>query len=502
MGSLALEYWTDGLPRSEEPSVHFAAPGRTAAVYVRISDDQADDETGHKRGHGVKRQEADCRALAERRGWIVGGVYCDNDISASSGKPRPAYQRMLADLAGGIVNAVIVWDLDRLYRHPKDLEGFIELADQHRIALASVGGEVDLSTPQGRLTARIKGAVGKHETEQIARRTRRRLRENAEAGKSHGGRRPYGYEKGGMVIREDEARIIRDLAERILAGDALRELAAMLNDDQVPTVTGAPWGHDTIRTMMSGPHIAGLRLYKGKIAGKAAWPPILDRPVWEAVRARLLDPSRRPPGQSNTRRHLLSGLVRCGPCGGKMYPESTSRTGPSYRCDACRKTRIVLAPFESAVKQLVFAYLEREQVGPPAATDDPELADLDAQISAFEQRKRDIPATVATNLTLTPEQVAEQVSLMIAAVDAALAPLYVHRDARQSDRLTADVLAGLDPATLPEVWDELSLARQRSIIGLAVKGIIVVQPARRRGRGFDPSRIDVPAWREAGKRSA
>src|SRR5271165_5724161 len=105
---------------------------RKAAIYTRIS---SDDGTAL----GVARQERDCRELVARRGWTVAGVYTDNDVSATNGKPRPAYQRLLADLADGLVDAVVVWDLDRLHRRPIELEEFLDLADRRRVALASVG---------------------------------------------------------------------------------------------------------------------------------------------------------------------------------------------------------------------------------------------------------------------------------------------------------------------------------------------------------------------------
>ncbi len=60
------------------------------------------------------------------------------------------------------------------------------LAERHGVALASVGGEIDLATPQGRLTARIKGNVAKHESEQLARRVRATSAERAETGQPHG----------------------------------------------------------------------------------------------------------------------------------------------------------------------------------------------------------------------------------------------------------------------------------------------------------------------------
>ena len=77
-----------------------------AAVYVRISSDPSGLRAG------VDRQERDCRELAERRGWTVAQFYCDNDVSADSGRPRPAYQQLLADIEAGLVDAVIVWALD------------------------------------------------------------------------------------------------------------------------------------------------------------------------------------------------------------------------------------------------------------------------------------------------------------------------------------------------------------------------------------------------------
>jgi site-specific DNA recombinase len=44
-----------------------------AGIYTRISDDTEGE------GLGVARQEQDCRALCERKGWTVADVYPDND---------------------------------------------------------------------------------------------------------------------------------------------------------------------------------------------------------------------------------------------------------------------------------------------------------------------------------------------------------------------------------------------------------------------------------------
>ena len=40
--------------------------------------------------------------------------------------------------------------MDRLHRQPAELEDFMTLAERHGVELANVGGDVDLSTPEGK----------------------------------------------------------------------------------------------------------------------------------------------------------------------------------------------------------------------------------------------------------------------------------------------------------------------------------------------------------------
>jgi site-specific DNA recombinase len=128
-----------------------------AGIYVRISGDR----TGA--GLGVARQEEDGRALCSRQGWPIYRVYVDNDVSAYSGKRRPAWDELLADIAAGLISAVVCWHVDRLTRSPRELEEVIDLHDQRGIILATVTGEMDLSTPTGRMLARMLGAAARHE---------------------------------------------------------------------------------------------------------------------------------------------------------------------------------------------------------------------------------------------------------------------------------------------------------------------------------------------------
>ena len=140
-----------------------------AGIYCRISQDNEGDELG------VRRQEQDARTLCERKGWTVAEVFVDDDISAWSGKPRPSYERMLKAIEAREINAVAVYDLDRLNRQPRDLERFFEICDRAGVTdLASVGGTVDLATSDGRFHARIMGAVAAKSSDDTSRRIKRK----------------------------------------------------------------------------------------------------------------------------------------------------------------------------------------------------------------------------------------------------------------------------------------------------------------------------------------
>src|SRR5207237_1423367 len=70
------------------------------------------------------------------------------------------------------------------------------------------------------------------------------------------------------------------------------------------------WVVTSLRSMLAGARLAGLRVHEGEVVGEAAWPPILDRQTHEQLVAVLGDPRRgckrgRPP------LHLLAGMLRC-----------------------------------------------------------------------------------------------------------------------------------------------------------------------------------------------
>ncbi|MBR7838272.1 recombinase family protein [Actinospica durhamensis] len=350
---------------------------RKVGIYCRISQDR----TGA--GLGVARQEADCRALVERRGWTVADVYADNDVSAYSGKRRPQWERMLEDIRNGFIDAVVCWHIDRLTRTPLELEGVIALAERHGVELATVTGEIDLATPSGKMVARMLGAAARGEAEHKAERQARQRRQNAEMGKvSGGGARPYGYAEDRVTIVEDEADIIREVAKRMLLGESQSSICRDLEERDVRTPKGGYWKPTTLRRLMASARISGRREHTprksfettrpllGEIVADAVWPEIITVEQSDQLRALLSDPDRaalfaHPTGRT----YLLSGILTCAKpkddgtlCGWRMSGRPKSGT-PRYVCHntpgspACGGTATVASRTDEHVRDMILTAL-------------------------------------------------------------------------------------------------------------------------------------------------
>ena len=125
------------------------------------------------------------------------------------------------DIEGGALDAVAIYRADRLHRQPRELEAFIDLCNAVGLTnVASVSGDLDLTTHEGQLVARITGAVAKNESDVKSARIRRQKEQAAEQGKvSGGGTRAYGYDKAKTAIVAAEAEVVRECVRRFLAGD-------------------------------------------------------------------------------------------------------------------------------------------------------------------------------------------------------------------------------------------------------------------------------------------
>lgn len=469
-----------------------------AVIYARISRDDAG------LGLGVERQLQDCHQLADQRGWNVTTEYVDNNVSAYVEKKRPAYQRMLAAIRAGQVQAVIVWDLDRLTRRPIEIEEVISLADEHHVALASIGGDVDLSTDNGRMYARIKGAVARAESERKSSRHKRANLQAVEAGLPPS-RRAFGYPgtdqrpeavgKGLPVSAElvaAEAEAVRALFASALAGDSIRTLVVQMNETGLKTTRGTDWERNGVRWLLVNPRYAGLREHNKKITGKGNWKPLVPEDEWRAVQDILAKPDRRTNHRGTTARiHLLGGLALCGVCGDgttvvTSYASNLSKES-RYRQYKCRK-KAHLGRRADYIDEYVEAVMIAWASSPEAQKylvqkSGPDLAAL-----------RQDEATLTIRLDQLAEQFADGTlsdSQLRAGTTRLRARLAEVQQALKSSTSAATLgdLIGVDARA---VWQGMNLDRRRKAISLVFTVTLAAPPTDRpMSSRFDPAMVQV-----------
>jgi len=459
---------------------------RAAGIYARISEDRAGEMLG------IKRQLEDCENLAKLKGWTVTDRYCDDDVSAYSGKPRPQYRRMLDDITARRIDGVLVWHQDRLHRHPKELEEFFDTCDNAGLKhLASVQGDVDLSTHDGRFQARIMGAVARKESDDKSRRATRKHLELAERGRPAGGLRPYGYTQDRQVIPE-EAAIMREATRRLLGGETLMAIATDLNRRGIPTARGAKWSCHVLKHIVINPSNAGHRTLKGRIVGPAVWEAILTDQDSQRVRTLLTDPARRL--NRTARTYLLSSLLRCGICGGKLGARP-NHTRPAYACIAgpasrnCGRITILAEAVESFISEAVLYRLDSPALA-RALTKQPdrsrELDDLEQQI-AIDQAQLEELITFWTDKKIETAEyfvARKRIADRLGSSKARFGQLDNNKSLRALIGQAAD---------LRRRWAELNLHQKRAVI-TAVLDHVVVSRATARRKPVDVGRLN-PVWR-------
>lgn len=459
------------------------------AIYLRQSRDRDGNELA------VSRQREDCAKLCADRGWSDTVEYVDNNVSASNRRvARPAYRRMLADITAGRIDGVVVWDCDRLYRQPRELEDFIDLADERRLRLATVTGDVDLSTDNGRLFARIKGAVAKAEGERKSARWKRSNEQGAMAGKWTATHRPFGYTMTGEP-QEPEASLLRSAYTDVLEGKSLRRIAVEWNEKGVPTVRGAAWTNNRIRRMLLNPRYAAMRVLRGEVVGKGTWTALVDEDTWRGVGALLRDPDRAVCTTFEVA-HMGAGVYRCGRdgCGAPMKTHYDKHRKRSYRCKAAAHLVRRADPIDDLVTAWILERLSQPDaadvlVDPAAGVD---VAELNVRREALVRRKGEVRAMFREGL-LDSEEARRDLAVVvdrIADVDRRLA------DAAHTSPAAALVAAGsVSPDELMRRWDAMTPAvKGQAIDELAT---ITVLPCPNGLRRFDPTYVRL-RWRRDG----
>jgi len=227
------------IPRSEVPfDATSAFPSIQAAAYIRVSTDEQVES-----GYSLQMQRERIAAQIAAKGWELYKVY--EDAGYSGGRlDRPALRTMLSDIAGGKIQAVVVYKLDRLSRKQRDTMFLLEdVFLRDNVQLVSISESLDTSSPTGRAMIGMLSVFAQLERDTITERLSEGRKQKAKGGGYAGGNPAIGYrsERGKKILTLDDAKVAA--VRRVFAlsdeGLKLQEIADKLNAEGFTTKQGA-----------------------------------------------------------------------------------------------------------------------------------------------------------------------------------------------------------------------------------------------------------------------
>ena len=370
---------------------------KRAVIYARYSSNLQTDAS-------IEDQVRLAMRLINEQNMELTQTYADHGISGAS-LLRPGYQQLLTDARAGMFEVVVAESIDRLSRDQEHIAAF------HKTM--NFAGVSVITTSEGainELHIGLKGTMSALYLKDLADKTRRGLEGRVRKGKSGGGL-CYGYRvdhkryedgsiaRGDRRIDETEAQTIRRIFEEYNAGQSPKSIAHRLNREGIPGPNGGKWGPSTIYgNWRRGTGILNNELYAGRIvwnrqryikdpsSGKRQarlnpehkWVTeevpslqIVDDVLWKLVRDKQLSTRRLIKGNSNRTemarrpKYLLSGLLKCGACGGGFSKVSKHH----YGCSTARNKATcdnLLVIRRDTVEMLVLLGLKEHLMQPAA----------------------------------------------------------------------------------------------------------------------------------------
>jgi len=411
------------------------------AIYTRVSTEQGLEQDFNSLHAQYDASQAYIRSQAHAGWTLLRGKYDDGGFSGGN-TYRPALQRLLADIAAGKIDVIVVYKVDRLTRSLADFAKLVELFDEHKVSFVSVTQQFNTTTSMGRLTLNVLLSFAQFEREVTSERIRDKIGASKRKGLWVGGMVPLGYDTKNrkISVKEDEAERVRTIFRRYLELGSLNLLMRDLRERGIvtkvrklktgKTIGGIPFTRGPLAQLLRSNFYVGEVRFKGEIL-KGEQPAIIDRRLFDAVQAKLNEQATNHNASRGASEALLTG---------RIFDDRGNRMSPSHVRKGARKysyylstallqarpeqagslRRVAATEIESAVAGALRTYL-----GAPDHTDD-----------------RSLIAQHLQRVELQPERLV----LTLASLD------------------DADDDKAAQPRTLQVPWRKASMTRRREIL--------------------------------------
>lgn len=454
---------------------------KRAALYIRVSTLEQAQE-----GYSVGEQRERLIAYCKAQDWLIADIYVDGGYTGSN-LNRPGIQKLIAETDK--FDLVLVYKLDRLSRSQRDTLYLIEeVFRPNNVDFISMQESFDTSSPFGKAMIGLLAVFAQLEREQIKERTWMGRMARAKAGLYHGsGNIPIGYNyvDGKLVVNPYEAEQVQKIYEWYLAGMSLKSIAERLQDEGYTNRYSSYNSWSSVRNILENETYTG-RLHFGDVLVENAHEAIVSDEQFRAVQA--LRGKRKELYGKNAfvSKHLLTGLLFCGRCGGRYYLRNSGKYS-YYACYSrtkqmksmikdpnCKNKIWKASELEPIIDVKIRELLQNPQMAADIAAARPK-AEPPAKNAGIERRLREIDRQIGKLMELyqqddiPPELLGERINKLYAertTLQASLTPVV------DPEALSFDLVEELITDAV-QIWDFADESQKRRIMQSLISRIVL-----------------------------
>ena len=317
------------------------AERKRCAIYTRKSTEEGLEQSFNS----LDAQREACAAYVQSQaheGWqLIPDEYDDGGWSGGN-MQRPGLLQLLADVASGKVDVIVVYKVDRLTRSLADFARIVDTLDKAGASFVSVTQAFNTTTSMGRLTLNVLLSFAQFEREVTSERIRDKVAASKRKGMWMGGPVPIGYrlEDRQLIVDGAEAAIIRLIFDCYVAlrsiGALVEELAAKGIRTKLRIYKDGRRVGDIPFTKGMLAHLLKNPIYLGKVRHRDAihegqHAAIISQELWDAAQTVFMqNGSDRRLGRKLRAPSLLTSLLT-DPDGRPMTPVHSTKPGRRYR---------------------------------------------------------------------------------------------------------------------------------------------------------------------------
>lgn len=455
---------------------------RRAALYIRVSTLEQAQE-----GYSVGEQRERLIAYCKAQDWLIADIYVDGGYTGSN-LNRPGIQKLMSETEK--FDVVLVYKLDRLSRSQRDTLYLIEeIFRPNKVDFVSMQESFDTSSPFGKAMIGLLAVFAQLEREQIKERTWMGRVARAKTGLHHGGGNipiGYDYEDGKLIVNPYEAEQVRKIYEWYLSGSSLKAITDKLQDAGYTNKYSSYNSWSSVRNILENETYIG-RLHFGDVVVDHAHEAIITEEQFNA--AQILRGKRREQFGSHAfqSKHVLTGLLFCGHCGGRYYLRNTGKYS-YYACYSrtkqmknmikdpnCQNKIWRAQDLEPIIEEKILALLRNPKIAEELATGKPKAAAPVSKNTDIERRIREIDRQIGKLMELyqqddiPPELLGEKINRLYGektALENSIAPV------EETNAMPLDLVAELI-TNAAEIWDFADENQKRRILQSLISRIVL-----------------------------